>query len=224
MSIDASLDFWQYPVITEKTFYEQNKHDQKYLGAPFATWIDKGVKIPIIIDHLKEIAVGKTFTCCQHIFWRRLIPAFKELGIEVLYTPHKVIGEDSLQGITIKPCPLYAVNFEDSDRNKEFAGVDYMAIERPYLFSFMGGYVEAWYLTKIRKHIFDLGRKLKNQKDVAIIDTGLWHFYHDVYSKNQSSRKNLDFFVKRVPAITVGGGPGETVIAPAGVPPARPSK
>ena len=40
--------FWQYPVITEKTFYEQNKDDEKYLGLPWATIIDKRYNINII--------------------------------------------------------------------------------------------------------------------------------------------------------------------------------
>ena len=33
--------FWQYPVITEKTFYQQNKDNEKYIGFPWATIIDK---------------------------------------------------------------------------------------------------------------------------------------------------------------------------------------
>ena len=32
---------WQYPVITEETFYNQNKTDEKYIGLPWATIIDK---------------------------------------------------------------------------------------------------------------------------------------------------------------------------------------
>ena len=35
--------FWQYPVITEKTFYEQNKYNFNYLGLPWATIIDKKI-------------------------------------------------------------------------------------------------------------------------------------------------------------------------------------
>ena len=36
--------FWQYPVITEKTFYEQQKHNVHYLGFPWATVIDKKIQ------------------------------------------------------------------------------------------------------------------------------------------------------------------------------------
>ena len=34
---------WQTPVITEKTFYEQNKFDDKCLGFPWAEVIDRNI-------------------------------------------------------------------------------------------------------------------------------------------------------------------------------------
>jgi hypothetical protein len=37
--------FWQYPVITEKTFYEQNKDDENFIGIPWATILDIGCDI-----------------------------------------------------------------------------------------------------------------------------------------------------------------------------------
>ena len=33
--------FWQYPVITEQEFYNQNKDDPLFLGFPWATIFDK---------------------------------------------------------------------------------------------------------------------------------------------------------------------------------------
>ena len=41
--------FWQYPVITEKTFYEQNKDNNCYIGFPWATIIDKRYNLNIIL-------------------------------------------------------------------------------------------------------------------------------------------------------------------------------
>jgi len=41
----SNVLFWQYPVITEKIFYEQNKHCSNYLGLPWATFIDKKVDL-----------------------------------------------------------------------------------------------------------------------------------------------------------------------------------
>ena len=40
--------FWQYPVITEKTFYEQCGNDSKYIGFPWATVSDKRYNVNII--------------------------------------------------------------------------------------------------------------------------------------------------------------------------------
>ena len=37
--------FWQYPAITEKTFYNQNKFNDNFLGFPWATMIDKKYNI-----------------------------------------------------------------------------------------------------------------------------------------------------------------------------------
>ena len=37
--------FWQYPVITEKTFFEQNKNNHVYIGFPWATIIDSYTEI-----------------------------------------------------------------------------------------------------------------------------------------------------------------------------------
>ena len=46
MNIDNLLAqlclFWQYPVITEKEFYIQNKGDVNYIPFPWATIIDAG--------------------------------------------------------------------------------------------------------------------------------------------------------------------------------------
>ena len=44
MSIQSIVEkfnlFWQYPVITELTFYNQNKENPLYIGFPWATIID----------------------------------------------------------------------------------------------------------------------------------------------------------------------------------------
>ena len=37
--------FWQYPVITEGAFFNQNKNEPKYFGFPWATCIDKRINI-----------------------------------------------------------------------------------------------------------------------------------------------------------------------------------
>ena len=92
--------FWQYPVITEEEFYNQNKDDPYYLGFPWATCIDKKVHTNIILKLILPFLKHKNYyTCCQHIYFKKLIPLFKILGIKTLYIPHKIKDEDKLNGI-----------------------------------------------------------------------------------------------------------------------------
>ena len=110
--------FWQYPVITEKTFYEQNKHIENYVSIPWATIIDSKYNLQVIYNLIKPYVKTKdNFTCCQHISFRLMIGLFKALGIKTVYSPHKIVGEDEINGIKIIACPLYAVNIEDKTRN-----------------------------------------------------------------------------------------------------------
>ena len=45
--------FWQYPVITEKTFNDQHIHNDLFIGFPWATIIDsKEINSPNIINAL----------------------------------------------------------------------------------------------------------------------------------------------------------------------------
>lgn len=133
--------FWQYPVITEKEFYNQNKDDETFIGFPWATIIDKNINPSIIYKLLKPyLPSNHYYTCCQHIYFRHLIPLLKTLNITTLYTPHKVKNENVMNGVNIKPCPLYAVNIEDPAKNISFRNVDLLNKERPILYSFKGGY------------------------------------------------------------------------------------
>mgnify|MGYP001196384116 CR=1 FL=1 len=180
--------FWQYPVITEQTFYNQSKGLKNYLGFPWATILDKRYHPRVIFNILsREINVNKAYiTCCQHIYFRILIPLFKALGVRVLYTPHKVIGEDRIHDIQIKPCPLYAVNIENPERNKIFIGKDLMKLERKYLYSFQGAW-DGLYISDIRKRIFGI----KSSNNIFIKYIGRWHFNELVYSPNQNANKNV---------------------------------
>lgn len=181
--------FWQYPVITEKQFYNQNKEDKYYCGIPWATCIDKRINTNTLFKLLLEYFKHKQYyTCCQHISFRKLIPMMKILGITTLYTPHKIKGEDSINGIIIKPCPLYAVNVEDPIRNKLFKNIDFESYKRPYLYSFVGGYQPTNYLTNIRDKIFNM----KKHKLSIIINTGSWHFNNHVYSVKQNAQGTLN--------------------------------
>ena len=117
-----------------------------------------------------------------------MVPLFKALHIDTVYTPHKVIGEDHIDGIKLLPCPLYAVNVEDSTRNEKFIGVDFLNIPRKYFYSFQGAYDPSCYLTDIRKRIFEM----KHTDNCYIKYIGTWHFNEIVYSKNQNVKKEVN--------------------------------
>jgi hypothetical protein len=166
--------FWQYPVITEKTFFEQNKDHPFYIGLPWATIIDGKVDIDLdnFIDEFEK--TRGSYTCCQHISFRRLIPFWKKIGIIKLYTPHKKIGEDNIEGIKIIGCPLFPVALKGEIREWKH--------NNKYLYSFKGAYMESHYLSPIRKHLF----LMDHPENTYIENIGAWHFNRIVYSNKQN--------------------------------------
>lgn len=186
--------YWQYPVITEQTFYNQNKHNPIFLGFPWATVVDKYISHQVIYNILIKYLDKSInyYTCCQTIHFRKLIPLLKALNIQTVYISHKKIGEDSIDGIKLLPCPLYAVNVEDTSKNSIFNAVDPLEMSRNYLYSFQGAYDPSCYLTTIRKRIFEM----KHPDNCYILDTGDWHFHEVVYSKNQNFKKEVTLSTK----------------------------
>ena len=181
--------FWQYPAITEKTFYNQNKFNNNFLGFPWATIFDKRYSFQVIYNILRQYTISNVeyYTCCQHIIFRIFIPLWKALNIKTVYVSHKLKGEDIIDGITFKPCPLYAVNIETSEFNKEFQNVDLLNKERKILYNFIGGYQED-YLTQIRPNIF----KMNHPENTIIKNTGDWHFNKLVYNEKQNVNQELN--------------------------------
>jgi len=173
--------FWQYPVCTEKQFYLQNRDDVGYVGFPWATMIDGGINYRAITELASSMDADRDYyTCCQHIFFRDFAVLFSELNIKTVYTPHKKIGEDAIQGIDLLPCPLYAVNVEDSQKNACFQGQDFMENKRDLLFSFIGCY-RGDYLSDVRAKILNL-----EDSEAYIEKLENWHFDEIVYSNKQN--------------------------------------
>jgi glycosyltransferase involved in cell wall biosynthesis len=173
--------FWQYPAITEKTFYNQEKNNSNYFALPWATIIDKKINLITLLIYIKKLVKlnnKEYYTCCQNIHFRRLIPLWKILKITTVYSPHKIKGQDIINGIKIKPCPLYAVSIEDKRRNKDI----HKNFNKSLLYSFVGSYQKS-YLTNIREKIF----KLPKKTDTHIINRGTeWHLTPLVYSAKQN--------------------------------------
>jgi hypothetical protein len=194
--------FWQYPVITEKAFHDQNITNDNYLGVPWATILDKNYNLQLIFKifapHLDK--TKSYYTCCQHIHFRKLHHLFNALNISTVYTPHKKLGENALQtvgklDILLKACPLYAVNIEDRARNSVYQRCrgDLYGKSRKWLYSFVGGYQPTNYLTDVRGRIFagvhDSGA---SGGDVYIKNTGAWFFNNVVYSRKQNAVGELN--------------------------------
>jgi len=186
--------FWQYPVITEKAFYDQNKEDVNYLGLPWATIIDRRYPINTLLSSIIPYldSSREYYTCCQHIYFRVLAPLWKRLNIKTVYTPHKTTGTNTLDGIKIVSCPLYAVNVEDPTRNKglKLEKLALLGYQRRYLLSFVGGWQQKDYLSDVRQRIFALGKAGKS--DIFIRATGGWHFNDVVYNKLQNRDGDLN--------------------------------
>lgn len=182
--------FWQYPAITEKIFYEQNKTNENFIGFPWATMIDKRIHPKTIVDMLRIFVNPNInyYTCCQHIHFRQLIPLFKGLNINCVFTPHKVKGEDQINDVFINPCPLYAVNLEDPLRNNELKNVKLLEIERPLLYSFHGAYNPKLYLSDIRKNIFEM----EHPDNTSVKNIGGWFYESIVYSDKQNKNGELN--------------------------------
>lgn len=182
--------FWQYPAITEAAFYTQNYLDENYLGFPWATVHDQKINLNIIYQILRPYinANKKYYTCCQHIVFRKFIPLWKALNIELIYASHKTINEDSINNIIIKPCPLFAVNIENDLFNTSFKDIDLLNNKREILYNFVGGYQPADYLTQIRPNIF----KMKHPENCIVKHTGVWHLNDVVFNEKQNHKLELN--------------------------------
>lgn len=175
--------FWQYPVITEEEFFNQNKKYSNFIGVPWATIIDKNIDLNDVLYHVRpQIKNSNNYTCCQHIHFRTLVPLFKSLNINRLYTSHKIINEDVVDDIKLISCPLYAVNIEDVNRNLKFKDVDFINTERDIFYSFTGASMRH-YLSDVRERIFNMS----HPSDCVVRNTDVWHFEEQVYSDAQNA-------------------------------------
>jgi predicted O-linked N-acetylglucosamine transferase (SPINDLY family) len=170
---------WQQPVITEEDSYNWIKNSNiegNYLAIPWATLLDKytdrskdGIfpdtqynNLNLIKDlHFLELKDG--ITVCQHIYFKKIIPLLKKIGINTLFTPH-VSTSDIFEDITVLPYPLYPIN---KSYNTEIKDI---------LYSFVGTYSDN-YLSDVRKRIFDM----KHPDSTVIIKRDVWHYENNVY-------------------------------------------
>lgn len=143
------------PVITEYTAFKllsENplEADVNYLALPWAVMINYGQ-----LSKAPDIKLNGGFTVCQHIYYEKIIPILKRIGIDTLFTPH-VPNQKTYDGITVLPFPHYPVNGA------------HPAIEKDILYSFVG----CTATHNVRKRIMNLPK----HDDVVLKGRGSWHF------------------------------------------------
>jgi len=191
---------WQFPCITESSSYVKhlaimepfldNKSMHTYLGLPWASLIDAKILDSKLFNLVKTKNSGyagallnlnvklKIHTVCQHIFWERCIPIWKEIGITDVWLSHMPSYVDSDLPFKIHPWALYAVNVEDPDR-REGIEIGKDPASKTLMASFIGAHSEG-YVSDIRLKL----RQFSEQPGFLIRVTDKWHF-EDVVYKHQ---------------------------------------
>jgi hypothetical protein len=212
--------FWQYPCLTEKQAYDNHlkaalgknvdremKIVHIYVGLPWATFIDTKTTPALVLRLMRPRLLGyrnlaETYgfklavhTVCQSIHWRRLLDTFQLLGITDLHISHceKTLHEElSSTPIRIHSWPLYAVNFENSDRRKGLIAGKAIG-EKRFWVSFIGAHMKH-YRSDVRVRIANL-QNLHQENDILIELGDTWHFNPTVFGeqveKKTRSREDI---------------------------------
>jgi hypothetical protein len=200
--IDENLFFdWQHPALTEKySFLNHSRlltpsilqqRETVYVGAPWASIIDNGFsnlfikfnKIKLFFSGfngaLSEFDIPfNIHTVCQHIFWERCIPIWKEIGVTDVWLSHMPSYVDPDLPFNIHPWALYAVNVEDPNR-REGLEIGKDPASKSLLASFIGAHAEG-YISDVRLKL----RQFSEEPGFLIRVTDKWHF-EDVVYKHQ---------------------------------------
>lgn len=168
-----------------------------YLGLPWATWIDymnleyksnydksiikkqiQILKVYLSGFHITLKSLGiklRIHTVCQHIYWKKMIPIWKELNVTDIWISHyqNLIKSDFI----IHPWALYAVNIQDLQRRIGIQeGKDPTA--KTILASFIGANTN-----DIRSQLL----ALNSEPGFIIKITDKWHFENIVRQQIEKS-------------------------------------
>jgi len=187
---------WQRPAKTEEWAYEHycslNSTSPfiDYVGFPWATLIDLRRKAQNErADSLERnlIAFGPKSTLvratvCQHIWAPDMLDHFKALKITDLFWSHATRAEPYMGAIRVHPFPLFPVVF--SDRVGSPTPTTLLVKSRRFLYNFVGAYDPRIYLSRVRRWIFELPKRI----DAMVIERQSWHFENDVYNDQVHGR------------------------------------
>lgn len=195
-------DVWQFPTITEKQAYIQSKKNLKnfdksiiYFGFPWATLIDKLInqkadayKLLDILGQYKYFLRNfkKIVTVCQHVYLKKYIFLFSEIGVTDIFWSHTSIEEEKIfyleKTFYLHPFPLFPVQNEEISKEKFFD------IKKKYLFSFIGTKSKSNYLSNSRNLIFE---DLSKEKNGFILKNESWFYEKIVYDYQIKNKKIL---------------------------------
>lgn len=180
---------WQYPAITEQHAFNKAKQllpeveNIAYFGFPWATLIDKKTRTPKNNIELESKLnsfkpslhqYSKVVTVCQHVSMLRFQDLFHTVGITDIFWAHATKDQFSLPKyphIRIHPFPLYPV---------QAISLEKQALEKKYLFSFIGARANQHDLSHTRNLIFGI---LTNHPKGYIKFHEQWHYEAIVYEK-----------------------------------------
>lgn len=169
--------------------------DANYIAFPWATYIDiigqhSQPELQAMMQNvLSDLQSSKNdlnerfhrdpfcFSVCQHIYFHKIIPILKRIGVKILFTPHARIDQPEMSGIKIVGIPLFPVNAISP------------LVPKTLLYSFVGAYDPNVYLSDVRQNIYNM----KHPDNVVIHRTNEWHFQREVYQRQIRGQEiNID--------------------------------
>lgn len=136
------------------------KKNVKYLAMPWALLIDYNR-----LHLVPNIKLNGGFTITRSVRFEEIIPILKQMGINVLFTPH-AIGK-KYDGVEVLPMPHFNLNGVNPAKNKDI------------FYSFIGSND---HLT--RRKIFET----IHPKNAVIIKRQTLHFFIDIWEKSKESK------------------------------------
>ncbi|NQV95250.1 MAG: exostosin family protein [Sphingomonadales bacterium] len=192
---------WQYPAVTEKHAFSKisdyigkSMDGVVYVAYPWATLIDKIQNktgdANVHLDSFEQFCdlLPKDMvkiTVCQHIYGKRFQHFFRQAGISHVFWSHATYDDvnqisqaDSGElkpNLYYHPFPLFPVQVPKLLPEAE---IEANAIDRKYLFSFVGARANKYYLTETRNWILDL---LSDDQRGIVRGRDHWHYQRVVY-------------------------------------------
>lgn len=194
------MENWQVPAATERLAADLHEMEVplgtgernrigRYLAAPWAAYIDKEVMAPadeaVLRARTEEFRRNaanagqrlEIHTVCQHIYWQKLLPFWREIGLTDLHLSH-LEPDVHLADIRVHSWHLAAANVINQDRREGLVFAKPPRTKR-YLASFIGAHMPHYRAdTRLR-----LAEEVTRDgfHDVLYELKGAWHYDPVVY-------------------------------------------